>query len=205
METSKWYIYGLSANPPTNAHLEIIKGLSTLGGDVTVFPSYNHPIKTNLIDFNHRVNMLRLICEPYENVCVSTLEKHVDINSTYELVSYLRTHVPSYERTVFVIVCDLVIVMEFLDLKRQHAAYVLDSNDIEFCVVLNASNDVEREKNNVLHHENGISKTFSFLVLDTIDEHIRSTNARRATMSSMEAFVPRNVCEYIQHHGIMFT
>ena len=131
METSKWYIYGLSANPPTNAHLEIIKGLSTLGGDVTVFPSYNHPFKTNLIDFNHRVNMLRLICEPFDNVCVSTLEERIEVPTTYDLISYLRAHVPSYKRTVYVIVCDYVIMMDFLDLKRNNAAYVLDSNDIE--------------------------------------------------------------------------
>ena len=203
METSKWYIYGLSANPPTNAHLEIIKGLSTLGGDVTVFPSYNHPIKTNLIDFNHRVNMLRLICEPFDNVCVSTLEERIEVPTTYDLISYLRAHVPSYKRTIYVIVCDYVIMMDFLDLKRNNAAYVLDSNDIEFCVVLNQSNDLVHDKNTILQHENSISKNISFLVLDTIDERVRSTNARRT--KNMHALVPEKVYEYIQHHNIVFT
>ena len=76
----QWYLYGISVNPRTNAHHEIIKHISGIGdGDLTVFPSYQHPMKNNLIDFDHQVNMFHLLCDPLERVYVSPLESKVEV------------------------------------------------------------------------------------------------------------------------------
>jgi nicotinate (nicotinamide) nucleotide adenylyltransferase len=200
----RWYLYGLSANPPTNAHYEIIKRISAIGdGDLTVFPSYKHPIKTNLIDFNHRVNMLHLLCDPLERTTVSTIESEYEVKSTYDLIVCLRSRVQLYEATKFIVVCDSFIMKDFLSLNRAHAEELLQSTDVDFCVILNNSNDIQQEEKNILEHPNNANKNISFLTINTIDESIRSTNAR-VDINNAQDLLPQCVFEYIQQNNISF-
>lgn len=201
----RWYIYGLSANPPTKAHHEIIKRISSIGdGDLTVIPSYKHPIKNNLIDFDHRLNMLHLLCDPLERVCVSSIEREVEMKTTYDLIVCLRSRIPLYEAITFVIVCDSFIMHDILNWNRRHAEELLQSTDIDFCVILNNSNDIDESKKAILDHPNSENKNISFLVIDTIDESIRSTNAR-IDIHNAQHLLPDCVFDYIQQNNITFV
>ena len=203
-QTDNWYLYGLSANPPTNAHYEIIKHINSMNATLTVFPAYKHPIKTNLIDFEHRVNMLNLLCDPLENVHVSQIEKEFTINTTYELIVLLRSRVPLYEATQFIIVCDYYIMMDILDMKRAQSSDLLESEDIGFCVILNNSNDITQNKNDIIQHNNNDNQNISFIVLNTIDESVRSTNFRNNN-NLMDTLLPDIVCSYIKANNLTFA
>ena len=201
----KWYIYGISANPPTNAHYEIIRNISMIGdGDLTVFPSYKHPIKNDLIDFDHRLNMLKIICDPLERVSVSSIERDIHVKTTYDLIIGLRSRIQLYEAIQFVIVCDTFIMIDILNLNRQHSEELLQSNDVDFCVVLNKSNDIDETKKTILEHSNSANQNISFVVIDTIDESVRSTNAR-ADINKALNLIPECIFEYIQQNDLYFV
>jgi len=201
----RWYLYGISANPPTNAHHEIIKRISEIGdGDLTVFPAYKHPIKNNLIDFDHRVNMLHLLCDPLERVYVSPLESEVEVKTTHDLITCLRSRMPLYEAITFVIVCDWFIMHDIVHLNRRHAEELLRSTDVEFCVVLNNSNDIDESKRDILEHPNSANKAISFIMIDTIDESIRSSNVR-TDVNNARHLLPECVFEYIRENNISFV
>ena len=196
-ECTRWYLYGLSANPPTYAHYEIIKNVSSFAEVLTVIPTYKHPIKTNLIDFEHRFNMLKMLCDPLERVFVSRIEEQIQLNSTYELITTLRSRCPLYEDTKFVLVCDFFIMMDFLEMTRKHSEEILKSQDIDFCVILN---DTVR----ILEHSNSVNKNIEFLIIDTIDESIRSSIARN-NIEASEDVLPECVRDYIINNNIVFA
>ena len=203
-ECTRWYLYGLSANPPTYAHYEIIRHVNSFAEDLTVIPAYKHPIKTNLIEFEHRVNMLKLLCDPLERVVVSRIEEEFLFNSTYELIVCLRSRIPLYEDTKFVLVCDFFIMMDFLDMTRKHSEEILKACDIDFCVVLNNSNDILKDTSKILEHKNSVNKNIEFLIIDTIDESIRSSIARN-NIEASEDVLPECVRDYIRNNNIVFA
>ena len=92
---------------------------------------------------------------------------------------------------------------DFLSLNRAHAEELLQSTDVDFCVILNNSNDIQQEEKNILEHPNNANKNISFLTINTIDESIRSTNAR-IDINNAQDLLPQCVFEYIQQNNISF-
>ena len=169
-----------------------------------MIPAYKHPIKTNLIEFEHRVNMLKLLCDPLERVVVSRIEEEFLFNNTSELIVCLRSRIPLYEDTKFVLVCDFFIMMDFLDMTRKHSEEILKACDIDFCVVLNNSNDILKDTSKILEHKNSVNKNIEFLIIDTIDESIRSSIARN-NIEASEDVLPECVRDYIRNNNIVFA
>ena len=147
--------------------------------------------------------MLHLLCDPLERTTVSTIESEYEVKSTYDLIVRLRSRVQLYEATKFIVVCDSVIMKDFLSLNRAHAEELLQSTDVDFCVILNNSNDIQQEEKNILEHPNNANKNISFLTINTIDESIRSTNAR-IDINNAQDLLPQCVFEYIQQNNISF-
>lgn len=77
-------VFGGSFNPPTRAHLEIIKKLLDTYRDSTVLvlPVGNDYKKSELIDFKHRFEMLKLLTKGLDRVILSDLEAHKTYNGT---------------------------------------------------------------------------------------------------------------------------
>ena len=173
-------------------------------GDLTVFPSYKHPNKNNLIDFDHRVNILRLLCNPLKRVSVLLIEREFEVKTTYDLIVGLRSRIQLYEAITFVVVCDWYIMQDILNRNRQHAEELLESTDVDFCVVLNNSIDIDEMKKSILEHPNSASKCISFQVINTIDESVRSTNARK-DINNAQHLLPECVFDYIQKNNITFV
>ena len=132
------------------------------------------------------------------------LTYELTINTTYELIVLLRSRVQLYEATQFIIVCDYFIMMDILDMKRAQSSDLLESEDIGFCVILNNSNDITQNKNDIIQHNNNDNQNISFIVLNTIDESVRSTNFRNNN-DLMDTLLPDIVCSYIKANNLMFA
>jgi nicotinate-nucleotide adenylyltransferase len=73
-------LYGGAFNPPTIAHLEIIKHiLATFDCELLILPTNNFYNKKDLVDFHHRVKMLELLCQEVKgNIIISDYELTLD-------------------------------------------------------------------------------------------------------------------------------
>lgn len=86
-------IYGGSFNPPTVAHLNIIKKLllEFKNSRVILLPVGNDYKKPDLISFTHRYHMLRLFTEQLKsNIEISTIEHHKGYKGTLEALEELN-------------------------------------------------------------------------------------------------------------------
>ena len=94
-------VFGGSFNPPTRAHLEIIKKLLNTFEDSTVLvlPVGNDYKKSELIDFKHRFEMLKRLTKNIDRVIISDLEAHKTYNGTLGSLSELSK---SYNDLYFV-------------------------------------------------------------------------------------------------------
>ena len=95
-------IFGGSFNPPLNSHLELAKQI-TINLDyvekvifVPVSTRYNR--KNNLVDDNHRYNMLELMCNGEEKLEVSDIELTYGRQLyTIETLGILKNKYPEYD------------------------------------------------------------------------------------------------------------
>ena len=94
------------------------------------------------------------------------------------------------------------IMQGILNLSREKASDLLESNDVEFCVVLNSSNTTDELECSVLQHYNRGNKQISFLRI-TCDNTVRCTTARENN-GAMETLLPSCVYDYIRDNGIVF-
>ena len=147
--------------------------------------------------------MLQVLCDTTRNVCISRIEEEFSIPTTYDLIVRLRSRVQLQDSTTFVIVCDMDIMQGILNLSREKASDLLASNDVDFCVVLNRTNDTEEAERSVLEHYNLGNRSISFLRI-TCDDTVRSTTARE-TNGALQTLIPPCVYEYICENGIVFV
>lgn len=93
-------VYGGAFNPPSIAHITLAEQLvSSVDAKKLLFtPVGDHYKKDELINANHRVNMLKLACEKHKNMDVSTIE--VDSEKrlyTIETLDKIREQNPNNE------------------------------------------------------------------------------------------------------------
>lgn len=99
-------IYGGSFNPPTIAHLNIIKKLLSEfeNSRVILLPVGNDYKKPDLISFEHRYNMLKLFAKQLKlNIEISTIEHHKGYKGTFYALEELSK---DYKNIYFVIGSD---------------------------------------------------------------------------------------------------
>ena len=83
-------------------------------------------------------------------------------------------------------------MMDILDMKSAQSSDLLESEGIGFCVIINNNNDITQNKHDVIQHNNN-DQNISFIVLNTIDESVRSTNFRNNN-NLMDTLLPDIVC-----------
>lgn len=195
-------LYGLSANPPTIAHRTIIDYLYDVypKDDVWIIPVYQHPVKTNLIKFSHRVNMIKAMC-PYAHV--STIEEEVVPLCSYELVSYIKYYYDNvYDSIIFV--CDYEIFIDTLKLNRLGSRELVEN--VCFHVLLNYDTDKLVYQVDIIDHlirKNNLSKIRKmFDLLIELDESIRSTTYRKERSPYL---LDKEVYKYILLHRLYDT
>ena len=85
--------YGGSFNPIHRGHIEVANFLllSPYIDRVCFTPVFKHPFNKSLVDFNHRVEMIKLAIQGNEKLCVSEAEREKGgVSYTFELLDYLK-------------------------------------------------------------------------------------------------------------------
>jgi len=84
-------VFGGAFNPPTIAHLNIVKKLlSTFeGSQVLLLPVGNDYSKPKLIDIKHRISMLELMVSKIEKASVSKIEANQKYQGTFASLNEL--------------------------------------------------------------------------------------------------------------------
>ena len=90
----KRVLFGGSFNPPTIAHYQIIEYLATSKkfDEVLILPngdSYQFKDKI-LNNFNHRVEMLKILCKKFDNVKILELENKETFTGTCDTLEFLN-------------------------------------------------------------------------------------------------------------------
>lgn len=84
-------VFGGSFNPPTIAHYEIIKKLSSLDyEEVIIVPNGDRYKLKELVNFDHRYNMLEIMTREFENVTISRIEENSNFKGTIETLRNLN-------------------------------------------------------------------------------------------------------------------
>lgn len=88
-------VFGGSFNPPTIAHINILKELyndkSLNIEKIIIVPVSNKYEKDNLIEFKHRYNMLKIATEKYDFIEVSDIDNILQRSmKTYEVLNYIN-------------------------------------------------------------------------------------------------------------------
>lgn len=76
--------FGGSFNPPTIAHEQIIAELAKRYEEVIIIPNGSRYHHKALVSDDKRYEMLKLICDKYHNVTISTLEFKRDFKGTFQ-------------------------------------------------------------------------------------------------------------------------
>ncbi|MDY0075258.1 MAG: nicotinate (nicotinamide) nucleotide adenylyltransferase [Acholeplasmataceae bacterium] len=98
-------VFGGSFNPPTNAHVKIIKHLLSVfkGSKVIIVPVGDDYRKPELAPFKKRLDMLRIALDGMEDVMISSIEADRGYEGTLQTLDDLSKH---YDDLHFVIGSD---------------------------------------------------------------------------------------------------
>lgn len=84
-------VFGGSFNPPTIAHFEIIKTLSSLDYEkVIIVPNGNKYNLKEMVSFEHREKMLQIMTKDLNNIEISNIEEHNNFKGTVETLRNLN-------------------------------------------------------------------------------------------------------------------
>lgn len=86
-------IFGGSFNPPHNMHKNIALELIQKGYlDTAIYvPTGDKYDKKDLIEFKHRLNMVKLMIDEYDNLLVSDIGNNENYQYTYQVLDYFRS------------------------------------------------------------------------------------------------------------------
>ena len=199
-------LFGTSANPPTGrgGHKTILEwlvgnteklltdGTAVCVYDVWVLPVYKHVFqeKKNLLDFNHRYQMAKLMAEPFKRVQVKTYEKDCYVHSfsnknigTIDVVRYLQNVFPSIQ---FVLVLGEDV---YSDLRKGRWKLSKDLQCLIPIIVIKRFSQL-LTRNVVVNHLSGLTSISSSAVRQLIKNKQVTTE------------IESNVLAYIQQHAL---
>lgn len=85
------FVYGGSFNPPTHAHKKIVLKLREMMPDsqIILLPVGDIYQKNDLVDFEHRFQMLKLMFSDLDNIYISRFEQSSSFNGTISSLDHL--------------------------------------------------------------------------------------------------------------------
>lgn len=174
-------IYGGAFDPPHLGHqFTLLYLLSFTNHDeIWLLPASDHPFGKNMVPFDHRFEMCRLLAAPFGNkVNVSTVERDGDTDGrTYNTLKYLQTKYPD---------CRFSLVVGSDNIKESHRWYKWE----EICRMVDLL---------------VIGREGSILVPQTITlPNISSTLVRSMLASRQDPInlVPQNIIDYIRKNNL---
>jgi nicotinate-nucleotide adenylyltransferase len=181
-------VFGGSFNPPTFAHLEIVKTLLNTFKDSTVLllPVGNDYQKPELIDFSHRFNMLTLMTKHLDRVIISELESQKKYNGTLESLKELSK---TYKDIFFVIGSDNLVQFEtWINYQELLKSY-------PFIIMMRKTGLTEKEAEVMFSH---LKHQFIFVPFDV---NIQSSQVRKS-IQNQHMNITKEVFEYIQKNHL---
>ncbi|BCR35835.1 nicotinate (nicotinamide) nucleotide adenylyltransferase [Mariniplasma anaerobium] len=182
-------IYGGSFNPPTIAHLHIIITLLKTfeNSKVIVLPVGNDYKKPDLIDFNHRFLMLKLLIETEKkDIVISDLENHSGYSGTLKALEDLSK---TYEQLHFVIGSD------HLESLKTWISYQ-DLLDKYPFIVMNRNHFMTKEQAEMMFKD--VNHKFIFIDFD-MDV---SSSKIREDIDKNKKYLTNEVYQYIKNHKL---
>ena len=83
-------VFGGSFNPPTIAHKEIIKKLSSMYDEVIIVPNGANYDRKSLDIYEHRINLIKILTNDLPNVTISDIEQTREFVGTYQTLRDLN-------------------------------------------------------------------------------------------------------------------
>jgi nicotinate-nucleotide adenylyltransferase len=183
---SKIGFFGGSFNPPTIAHLEIVKrSLDEFSLDkVVVVPMGDKYEKKDLLPFKYRFNMLEIMFEDFANVEISALQVNQQ-ERTYAIDTFsIIDKVYSTDERFFIMGLD-----NFSNIKKW-------KNSSE---LLNNRKYIVFKRNNII-----ISENIENIYFLDMGKNISSTDVRQKIKlkEDVKNLLPKNVFDYIDQNGL---
>lgn len=182
-------VYGGSFNPPTKAHLNIIKKLLDEFNDakVILLPVGNDYKKTSLIDFKYRRDMLELMIKPLiDQVHISDLEQKKGFKGTYHALNDLSK---TYNDIHFVIGSDhLEKLKQWIEYKALLKTYPI--------IVMNRNHYMSKEHAEMLFKD----EAHQFIFIE-FDMDISSTMIRKH-IDQHKKYLTEEVYTYIKKNSL---
>lgn len=162
-------VCGGSFNPPTKAHIEIIKKVGSLNyiDKTLILPVGDFYKKEDLISVNHRINMLNVIFKDMDNFIVSNLEAKFNKQlKTLESLRLLKEQYPKND-IAFVMGADNLIDIKtwykYEEILLKFNFIVFDRDDLNALDIINNDEVLSKYRHKFfierLNIENGISST----------------------------------------------
>ena len=179
------YLFGGSFNPVTKAHANIINYLSTLG-DVIVVPNGNKYNLKELMDYNHRIKMLKLEINKLkysERVRISDFEKSSLYKGSIETLRY-------YNHPVMVIGDDCLLTIH----TWINSSKLIEENRFLIITRNNTKANLEEyiSKQEILSNYRD-----HFTVIELLDEDIRTLSSSSYRYNKNKDVLSDDVLKYI--------
>ncbi|MBO4816487.1 MAG: nicotinate (nicotinamide) nucleotide adenylyltransferase [Clostridia bacterium] len=194
-------IFGGAFNPPINSHVflakQIIEKLNNIEKLIFVPVSTKYK-KQNLIEDEHRLNMLQIICNKEEKMEVSDVEiKSEKQLYTIQTLNYFKT-LYKKNQIYFIMGTDNLKELDTWkdpkEILKKYKIIVLEREDDDLEKII-ASNELLRKyKKNIIKIE-GINRIYlsSTMIRDKIKRG-----------ESIKEFIDEDVLEYIKNNGLYF-
>ena len=183
-ETTK-VLFGGSFNPPTIAHFKIIEYLSQHFDEVLLLPNgdqYSFDGKV-LNSFNHRINMLEIMCKPFKNIKILDLENSSEFMGTYHTLRLLN-------HPTFVLGADC---LEKLHMWK-HFDELIDENNF---ILFNRNNKNLKEE--ILSNINLKNHIDKFTI---VEEEIPNVSSSEYRNTKNKDIITQEVYDYIKENEL---
>jgi nicotinate-nucleotide adenylyltransferase len=181
-------VFGGAFNPPTKAHLNIIKKLLSTyeGSHILLLPVGDDYAKSELIEFHHRITMLKLMTNNLEHVSVSDLESNRGYHGTLSILDALSY---IYDDLHFVIGAD--------NLKGFHKWIKYEELLSKYpFIVMTRKNGITEEQAEVMFKD--LKHQFTFI---EFEEDVSSTDVR-SNKSEQKNLLTEEVYQYIRKNHL---
>lgn len=181
-------VFGGSFNPPTIAHLKIVKQLlkSFENAQVLILPVGDDYKKENLVAINHRIEMLKLLTKDLMRVIISNLESKHQYRGTLASLKKLKQ---MHSNLAFAIGADqLKNLKAWIDYKELLATYQF--------IVMTRKNSLSSEEANKMFAE--LKHDFVFI---NFDQNISSSEVRMHK-EMRKTHLTKEVYNYIENNNL---
>lgn len=173
-------IYVGSFNPPHKGHIKIVNHLieNKYVDKILIIPTNNYWNKTNLVDLNHRINMLNIFKN--ENIIINNTLNNLEY--TYQIIRELKKDGNEYS---LILGADNII--NFDKWKNYNELLKLE------LLIIN------RNKINIHEHLNKLNKRDNYKIIDIKNIDISSTYIRNnLNNKNITNIIDKRVLDYIK-------